>query len=185
MFCKIRILLMLTTAAVLSGCSSVSVHSDFNSSADFSEYRTFSYISSKPLLVADVAAVSPLLEGRLMKITRAELAAKGYRYTDDRDAADFVISFTLGARDKIRINSYPSTYRGAYYGGWAAPYHSEVDVRNYTEGTLALDLFDVKSKSPVWHGWAVNSITAQERANPEPLLKEIVGSILEQFPPDA
>jgi uncharacterized protein YceK len=174
---------MLTTGALLSGCSSVSVQSDFNSSVDFSKYRTFSYISSKPLLVTDVAGASPLLEGRLMNFTRAELAAKGYRYTDDRDAADFVISFTLGARDKIRVTSYPTTYRGAYYGGWAAPYHSEVDVRNYTEGTLAIDLFEVKSRSPVWHGWAVKSITAQDRANPEPILKEIVSSILEQFPP--
>ena len=81
------------------------------------------------------------------------------------------------------MTSYPSTYRGVYRGGWGAPYHSEVDVRNYTEGVLAIDLFDVARRAPVWHGWAVKSITASERENPEPLINEIVAAILEEFPP--
>ena len=185
MFAKFGFLVFLMIGFV-SGCSSLRVNSDFDSSADFGSYQTYSFISKNPLLVADMAATSPLLEGRLMAATRTELGAKGYRFVDNPENADFVVSFTLGARDKIRVNSYPASYgRGAYYGGWGTPYYNEVDVRNYTEGTLSVDMFDVTKKSPVWHGWAVKSITSQDRANPEPLLKEVISSILAQYPPTA
>jgi hypothetical protein len=169
-----------------AGCSSFAVNSDFDQSANFADYQTFNFISDKPLLVADIAGASPLLPGRLMKAARKELTAKGFRFVDDRASADFVISFTLGARDKIRVTSYPTTYRrGAYVGGWGAPYYNEVDVRNYTEGTLSIDLFDVQTRKPVWHGWAVKSITSADRENPEPLINEIVEAILAEFPPTA
>jgi hypothetical protein len=183
---NIRRLTLLYFVAALGGCGTmpIPVHSDFDNSADFSNYRTFSFISDKPLMVANIAATNPMLEGRLVEATKEELAVKGFRYVRNRTAADFVVSFTLGARDKIRVNSYPTNYRGGYYGGWATPYHNEVDVRNYTEGTIAIDLFDVAKKSPVWHGWAIKSITAQDRANPAPLVKEIVSSIMAQFPPN-
>ncbi len=174
---------LLLITFVAAGCASkATVQSDFDAGTDFSSYRTYSFISDKPLISA-APGVSPLLQGRLIAATQRGLDAKGYRYIDNREQADFVISFTVGARDKIRVNSYPSTYRGAYMGGWAAPYHSEVDVRNYTEGTLAIDAFDVAERKPVWHGWAVKSITMSERQNPEPLINDIVDAILKEFPP--
>ena len=55
-----------------AGCSSIAVNSDFDQSANFTDYQTFSFISDKPVLVADIAGASPLLPGRLMKATRKE-----------------------------------------------------------------------------------------------------------------
>jgi hypothetical protein len=169
----------------LGGCSAVQVNADFDPGTDFSRYQTFSFITDDPLLVADVAAVSPLLQGRLMRATQSELSAKGFRYTDDRANADLVVSFTLGARDKVQVSSYPGRYYGSGVTGWSGPYFDEVEVRNYTEGTLAVDLFDVKTTAPVWHGWAVKAITPADRENAEQLIKELIAAILEQFPPDA
>lgn len=176
-------LIMLLGAVTACAGSSIRVNSDFNRGTNFGAYQTYSFISDNPLLVADATGASPLLQGRLMNATRRELGAKGYRYVDDRESADFVVSFTFGARDKIKVTNYPTTYRGGYYGGWGAPYHNEVDVRNYTEGTVAVDLFDVRQRSPVWHGWAVKSITTGDRANPEPVVNAVIAAILAEFPP--
>lgn len=170
---------------VVAGCSSISVESDFSEQVDFSTYKTFAFISDKPLLMAQTTPVNPLFEGRTMAAVKAELIAKGFEFSDNRESADFVVSFTLGARDKIRVNSYPDSYRGVGAGrwGWGAPYHTEVDVRNYTEGTLAIDLFDVRERAPVWHGWAVKTISSADRRNPTPVINEVIAAILAEFPP--
>jgi hypothetical protein len=171
----------LVAAFALAGCSTVSVNSDYDRGTDFSQYRTFSFISDSPLLMSETLPVSPLFEGRAIRAIQTALVAKGYRYVDDRAQADFVVSFTLGARDQIRVTSYPSTYRGNWR--WGGVYHQDVDVRNYTEGTLAIDLFDVEDKSPFWHGWAVKSITRSDYSNPTPVINKVVESILADFPP--
>jgi hypothetical protein len=167
----------------LAGCATpVRVQSDFDAAADFSGFQTFNFISDKPLLVATVEPVSPLLQGRLIDATRKALTNKGYRYVADREQADFVVSFTIGQRDKIRVDSYPSSYSRASWQ-WGAPYHTEVDVTTYTQGTLAIDIFDARKRSPVWHGWGVKTLSSQDRQNPTPLINEAVTAILGEFPP--
>jgi hypothetical protein len=179
-----RFALMAGLVGSLVGCATpVQVQSDFDVSADFSRYQTFNFISDNPLLVATVEPVSPLLQGRLVDATRRGLTSKGYRYVADREQADFVVSFTLGQRDKIRVDSYPSNYGAPGAWRWGASYHTEVNVRTYTQGTLAIDIFEVKRRSPVWHGWGVKTISSQDRQNPTPLINEVVTSILAEFPP--
>ncbi len=165
---------------MLFGCTtSINVQSDFNQSADFSSYRSFSFISDKPLLEA-VIGVSPLLEGLLIKAARNELTSKGYRFAADSETADFVVSFTMSARDKIKITSYPAKYRSPRRR--ETSYYNDVDVRNYIEGTLAIVIFDVERRSPVWHGWAMKTISAQDRRNPTPVIDKVVAAILAEFP---
>ena len=178
----LRWLLLIAGTGFLFGCaSSAKVQTDFNPSADFSNYRSFSFISDKPLLVT-AAGVSPLLQGRLINATRGELASKGYRFVANPEAADFVVSFTMGARDKIKVTSYPTPYRGYGSWGWGVGYYNDVDVHNYTEGTLSIDIFDVKRRNPVWHGWAVKTISTSDRRNPTPVINEIVAAIFTEFP---
>lgn len=192
-----RIALGSVLALLLAACGSTGPVVDYDNSADFSSYKTYAFISENPMIRApDTPPPSPLLEGRLMRITDNALKAKGFRKIDDPEGADFAVSFTVGARDKIRVNSYPEPYR-PYYGGWAgrggwgAPYYggyagyggSSVDVQQYTEGTLAIDIYDVAEHKPVWHGIATERITDKMRRNPDESLTEIVAEILQRFPP--
>ncbi|MAJ50769.1 MAG: hypothetical protein CMB82_04030 [Flammeovirgaceae bacterium] len=124
-------------ALVLSACSSMTVESDFNAGTDFSRYKAFAFISDTPLLQTQTAPISPLFEGRAMRAAQGALSAKGYEFVHDRANADFVVSFTFGGRHELRVINYPSQYRGPATWSWGAPYHTEVGVRNYTEGTLA------------------------------------------------
>lgn len=170
-------------ALALCACSSLTVESDFNAVTDFSSYKSFAFISDTPLLTAQKARISPLFEGRVMRAVEDALSAKGFEFVDDRMNADFAVSFSIGARDELRVTSYPSQYRSPAAWTWGAPYHTEVDVRNYTEGTLAIDIFDVESREPVWHGWAVKTISTADRRNPTPVINDAVEAILEDFPP--
>ena len=180
---RFNIVWIAAIAVTLSACTSMTVESDYDPGTDFSNYKTFAFISDKPLLMAQTAPISPLFEGRAMNAAQAALTAKGFTFVEDRKDADFVVSFTMGARDKIRVNNYPVHYRGPTPWEWGAPYHTEVDVRNYTEGTLAIDIFDVQARSPVWHGWAVRTISTADRRNPTPIINYVVAKILDDFPP--
>ena len=84
-----------------------------------------------------------------MSNTRDLLTTRGLRFVEDPGEADLVVAFTIGSRDEIRIDSFstrsiharPSgTRRSAWRGYWMG---STVTTRQYIEGQLALDIFDV------------------------------------------
>jgi len=179
-------------ALLLAACASgpqIQSFQDYNPAVDFSGYRTWSFISDTPMIVASTSApMNPLLQTRIMQAVRADLEAKGFRYVDDAEHADAVVSFTIGSRAQIRVDQYPVSYRdsfGRYYPTrtLAVGYGSETVVRQYTEGQLAIDVFDVKSRAPAFHGSATSRVRESDRENPEPLLRAAVGEALAGFPP--
>ena len=86
---------------------------------------------------------------------------------------------------KVKVDSLPSSYRRGffwghgYYGGLVI--NNDNHVKNYTEGKLAIDVYDVKSHQPVWHGWAVKRIKSSEQDNPSKAIKTVVEQVVAQF----
>ena len=54
-------------------------------------------------------------------------------------------------------------------------------VRQYTQGKLAIDVYDVKSHQPAWHGWAVKRISSKDKEMPSSAIKDIVHKLVIQF----
>ena len=104
---------------VIVGCAATTpINTDYDPSIQFGKYKTFAFISDHPLLREESAgAGSPLLEGRLMNVTENVLSARGFTRVADPESADIAVAFTIGSREKIRVNSYPEPYRH-HYGGW-------------------------------------------------------------------
>lgn len=150
---------------------------------DFAIYKTFTWIANEPLIrPIDDRYVSPLNAQRIRKAIESGLLELGFRKVGDRAAADFIVSFTVGARDKIDVDSYPATYRDGWITGW--PYYGDsIDVHTYTEGILAIDIFDRERRLPVWHGVAKKRISGSDRGNASRLIQEAVALILSEFPP--
>ncbi len=169
------------------GCAGTKAYSDFDPNGRFDTYRTFGWQSSEPQASAATAESSvqnldPLLARRIRDTIDARLEMKGYKRLSDWKGADFAVAFSVGSREKIQVQSSP-TMGGGWYGargGWYAG--STVSARSYTEGTLAIDIFDVQSHQAVWHGWASKRVTASmDRAK---LVDEVVSAILAKFPPE-
>jgi hypothetical protein len=175
---------------LISGCASKTEPIiDYNPYHNFSAYQTFAFISDHPMIRAEGSGSgNPLNEGRITNSIENNLANKGFSRVSDPEYADFAISFTVGARDRIRADSYPTTYRAGYGGwgrGWGGGYHSTqvVNVRNYTKGMLSIDIFDVREHQPVWHGTVSKRITDSMTKDPGPVIHEVVTAILVSFPP--
>lgn len=182
---------LLSFGAVLAivACQTIDVHHEYNTRAPFGTYKTFAWVTDQPLLPASLGEMagdprlSPVMEGDLRAAIERNLAEKGYHQRSAPEDADLVLSFSLGTRDKIEIDSYPTRagygwgpYRG--WGGW------ESDVRTYTEGMLAIDFFDRHTKQAVWHGWATKRIASRPRSQEDRVktINEVVDAILAEFP---
>lgn len=179
---------------ILTGCATTfkAVY-DHDPEQDFSTYKTFSWIEQHPMKLSSANRIpNPLLEPRIMTAVESALTNKGYSLVDDSGSADFVLAFTVGSREEIKIDTYPSMsvgygragrWGGAYYGSYYGGY-TETTVREYTTGTLAIDVFDVKDRQPVWHGVASKTISESDRENLEATVRAAVDAILAGFPPE-
>jgi len=185
-----RLSLLLLIGLILAGCAAPGPMIDFDPSYNFSQDRTFAFISEHPLIKEAGAEVgNPMIEGRLVQITENIMAARGFTRVSNPEEADLAVGFTLGGREKIQVDSYPEFYRGDYGGwGWGGGYYGgysgqSVDVRQYTEGVLSVDIYDPQERRPVWHGRAIGRITKKMQENPAQVLEQALGNIFATFPP--
>jgi hypothetical protein len=180
-----RTIAIVAAGTILTACATISTGSHYDETTNFGAYQTFSWIDESPYIADDSSVrVDPLSQSKIQNAIRSELERKNYSITDDRDSADFVVAYTVGTREKIQTTSYPVGYHGSW--GWHVHgsyyYVRENAEHRYTEGTLGVDIFDGKSKKPVWHGWAEKTITESDREDPSAVIKEAVAMLFESFP---
>jgi hypothetical protein len=174
------------SALLLVACATLRVGSDYDPSASFASYHTFAWM---PPHTNRHDSPNPLVAQRAHDAIQAALAAKGYELVSDTARADFVVDFTIGSHERTDLRSYPAPYAGPWFGGyysswWGAPYWgSELDVRQYREGTLSVDVFDGHTHRPVWHGWARKELTHEDIEDSAGAIREAVDSVLARFPP--
>lgn len=182
----VALLLGLTAAvAVLAACTTLRVGSDHDPAASFSAYHSYVWM---PARTNSYESPNPLVVQRAHDAIQDALSAKGYQLVDNTAAADFVVDFTIGSRERTDVRSYPPPYAGPWFWGnsywWGASYWgSEVNVRQYREGTISIDIFDARTHRPVWHGWARKELTREDLEHSAGSIREAVDSVLAQFPP--
>lgn len=175
-----RGLLAIVVAAALAGCESTpAITTDSDPQADFSGYRTYTWAFQNP-----PQNMSPLAYERTRASIDRELAARGFT---QGDPGDFAVAFTLGRRDRVEVTDF-GPY-GAYYypgyryrWGWGYPAYSNVDVRNVTDGTLVIDIYDVATRRPVWHGMASKTFGSTATIE-QSVIDGAVTAVLNEFPP--
>ncbi len=187
-----KLFAVLCAALMLGACAAPGFEAkhDYDDSVNFSSYQTFAWISTNPMkLGATSVPPSAMLQPRIMSSLEKALNAKGYRFAKQASSADFVVSFTVGSREEIRVDSYPSMGGASYgnrWGGWGGAYYgygTETTVRQYTKGMLAVDIFSVEQRRPVWHGYATKKITEDDRDNSTATIDAAVAAIIAGFPP--
>ena len=169
----------------LVGCATTpKVQSEHDNSAKFARYKTIAVLEPR----ASGSATDP---GTVMRLTqpalqavREAMTAKGLTEAP-REKADCAVRVVGQSVSSVQVtdwgyNSYPYGVRRA---GWGySPGYSNIDVREITERTLSVEIFDNASKNQVWVGWSQHSGSGQ--VDPEKL-KEAIRNVLAQFPPGA
>ena len=147
------------------GCSPISVNHDYDPGYDFSQLRTYDWMT-----IQIPAGASELKLKRFMRAIDAELQRKGYQLTSNRP--DFQIAMYAGAQQRVQIHDYGYSYRGG----------RQIDVSHYTEGTIVIDFVDVEQEM-FWRGTATGVMEDLSPEQQEHKAAEAATKLLEVFPP--
>ncbi|QMU65558.1 MAG: DUF4136 domain-containing protein [Flavobacteriaceae bacterium] len=162
--------------ALLTSCSTVRVATDYDTKADFASYKTFAFHKKG----IDKAALSDLDKKRIMKAIEAELVAKGYTKSKN---PDILISIFTKSRERININNNNFGWGWGWgYNPWWFYGANNINVNQYTEGTLFIDFIDKEKKELVWQGIGSGAIRMRNVEKKERRIKEFVREIMAQYP---
>ncbi len=163
---SLRWLLAALLLALLAACATgPRISSDSDPRADFSAYRTFAFYS--PLAIEREGYAS-LVSGRMKAAARAEMEARGYRYSEEDP--DLWLNINAYMQRRTDVSTIPDVDYAYYYsyrhrGYVAVPYwHDRTTVHRYTEGTMNIDLVDAERNALVWEGIAVGRVTRNQDA---------------------
>jgi hypothetical protein len=188
-------LLLLFPALLLTGCvAHYDVRTDADRAMDFTAYRTFA-IPPRPKAdtpdVLDNSLVRKRLEGMFAK----HLASRGVLPAASEDPPDLLVRYWVTTEAKTDISTVPSAgvmvapgpygygYGGyPYWGGRWGPMYQDVIVRDYTEGTLVLDLVDRARDELVWRAYVVGTLR-RERETVYELVDEALLRAFQDYPP--
>lgn len=174
-------------ALALGGCA-INVKSDVNE-ALFSKVqcRTFSWAGSfRTDSPARGGIANPVNEARLRAAISAHLQTLGVQLASSN--ADCLVGYGIGAHDVIE-GAYPIAW-GAGFGwhrggwgwggwgggwGWDAPYV-------YREGIIGVDLYDARTREPLWHASANQDLTGVTGPKAEKKINDAVDAIFNKYP---
>ena len=87
--------------AALTGCSTLEVSQDYDSTADFSTLKTFTWQDINQPETGDIRVDSPLIDQRIRTVITTNLALKGLAYSDV-DPPDVRVAYRYTVLFKIR-----------------------------------------------------------------------------------
>lgn len=168
-------------AVLVAGCASgPTVHTDSDPQANFSSYRTYSWLA-KP----DQGGVPPLVSQRIVEQVDAQLRAKGWTLAPDGQVA---LAAHVATQQKQTLDTM---YSGPVYGGWGwgprwyggmGMGTTTTQVRTYEVGTLVVDMFDARTRQAVWRGSASGTVPgAPDKVNAA--VEAAVAEMFAGFPP--
>lgn len=123
--------------------------------AEFERYATFGFHS--PLGTDRQDGTRTILSQTLQRVARAELESRGYRYVEQD--GDLEVNFFVDTREVIEGLGRPGVGIGIGYGIYHGRYrvwtgYDTDRVRQYTEGTLHVDVIDARRNQLVWEAIA-------------------------------
>jgi hypothetical protein len=155
--------------------SAQQVKTDYDRSANFAQYKTFSWEQVKTKDDLDVA--------RIRTAVNAALAAKGWTLVDS--GGDVSIVAMEMTREQQSLNTFYDGFGGGWgwrrFGGGGFG-EATTTTETYKVGTLVVDLFDTKTKQLIWRASSSDTLSNNSDKNIKNLDKG-VEKMFKQFPP--
>ncbi len=155
--------------------SAQQVKTDYDRSANFGQYKTYSWAQVKTKDALDV--------DRIKTAVNAALAAKGWTQVDSgSDVSIVAIEIT---QNQQTLNTFYDGFGGGWgwrrFGGGGFG-EATTTTETYKVGTLIVDLFDAKTKQLIWRGTSSNTLSNNSDKNIKNLDKG-ADKMFKHFPP--
>jgi hypothetical protein len=179
----------IAVVSALAGCTSLRVSSDVNPAlAGAVQCHTFawagSFHGSSPLRTT---IANPLNESRLREAIAANLQSKGLQPVSGD--AECLVGYGIGTQNVID-GPYPVGWgwgggggwgRRGWGGGWG--YYDYPYV--YEQGVVAVDLYDSKTKQPIWHASVGQNLAGATGADAQKKIDAAVAALFTKYPVSA
>ncbi len=162
---------------VIYSCSSMKVVSSYDKEVDFSQYKTIEYLGWSE---GSEELVDQVDKDLIVEAVGAELRSRSFERVDE--GADLVVSLFLVLNVETVESDYTDHYKGYYgIGNFGAASSTPFEEYDYTVGTLIIDVFDAKTKLPVWQGIGTKTVddNLESRENSIP---KAIAKIMAEFP---
>jgi hypothetical protein len=172
---KIVFVLMGLVLLLAGKASAQQVKTDYDRSANFAQYKTYSW--------EHVKTQDPLDADRIKSAVNTALAAKGWTQVDS--GGDVCINAVEITRDQQTLNTFYNGFGGGWgwrrFGGGGFG-DATTTTETYKVGTVVVDLFDSKSKQLIWRGTESDTLSNKSEKNIKNLDKG-VDKMFKNFPP--
>ena len=173
-----KCIILFLSAIVLFSCNSVKVTSDYDSKVNFKSYKTFAFY--KPEI--DKTKISDLDKKRILRAIELALFAKGFTKSD---SPDMLVGIFAKSREKVNVSQNNVGFGWGWNPWMMNNMNANVNVSQYSEGTLFIDFIDKAKKELIWQGIGTGALRIQNRERKEKRIKEFVNEIIAKFPPEA
>lgn len=149
----------------------VDVKTDYSHSADFSQYKTYSWIKVE---------TDPLWKDRVMRAVDGELAAKGW--TKVPAGGDAGVAAFGSTQEMPTLTTFYDSFGGGWMWRGFGDAIATTTVEKTPVGTLVVDIFDSSTKKLIWRGTATDTLTGKPEKD-EKKLENAVADMFKHFPP--
>jgi hypothetical protein len=167
--------LMAMMFLLVGNSSAQQVKTDYDRSANFAQYKTFSWEHVKTQDALDI--------DRIKSAVNAALTAKGWTQVDS--GGDISIIAIQMTHDQQTLNTFYDGFGGGWgwrrFGGGGFG-DATTTTETYQVGTVVVDLFDTKTKQLIWRGTTSDTLSNNSNKNIENLNKG-VDKMFKKFPP--
>lgn len=166
--------LITLVALYLVACAPrIAVHSDFDNKVDFKTFRTFAMSEAQdPLDPAFPMYDNELNRQRVQEAIKRQMLALGFIYQEQNP--DIMVDFHIVIKERTSVDTYHPE-GGRFWRSF------EVEVYDYTEGTIVVHLVDNRSQQLVWQGSAMSPLRPQAK-NPQERIDKAISLIFETYP---
>ncbi len=172
----------------LGACTSLPVKTDINPNMSVANCRNYAFADEHVVNTDHPSAFgNPLNADRLRVAIEANMAAKGFQKATDRKSADCVVGYAMGTR-QVFDDFYGDMGIGwGWGGGWGwgrrgfgGGFYDGPYVRDETR--IAIDIFDAKSRTPIWHASVSQSVSDLTGPNAVEKINAATNAIFTKFP---
>ena len=140
-------------ACAIAGCAPIRVSSHVDRDRDFTRYRTFDWGPADALPAGDARLErDAFFQDHIQGAIERNMAARGFERAAATVEPDVRVHFHAVIDRRLDVNRLDS--QSGYCGG----NDCQAGVSEYEEGTLVVDMIDVRSNRLVWRGWAQDSV---------------------------
>jgi Domain of unknown function (DUF4136) len=182
------------TFVALGACTALPVRTDINPNMSVANCHSYAFADEHVANTDQPSAFgNPLNAERLRVAIEANMASKGIQKASDRKSAECVVGYAMGTR-QVFDDYYGNFGIGwGWGGGWGGgrrgfggygfggglgydgPYVRE-------ETRISIDLFDAKSRVPIWHASVSQSVSDLTGPNAVEKINAAATAIFTKFP---